>query len=144
MLFQYDEFNYTNYAAVTKAVFVMFMILVPILLLNMLIAMMGNTYVAVISRSRKEWIAMVMYGARRTLEHNSSTLSLSCTQWAKIVIILEQGYSSKRLLKFQNEYSIGVPGKGEEERGLMVIYRTKKTKANQRKSAISNWKVRAR
>ena len=39
----------------TKAVFFVFAILVPILLLNMLIAMMGNTYSQVIARSEKEW-----------------------------------------------------------------------------------------
>lgn len=31
------------------------MMLVPILLLNMLIAMMGNTYQMVIAKSEKEW-----------------------------------------------------------------------------------------
>jgi transient receptor potential cation channel subfamily V member 6 len=35
------------------------MILVPILLLNMLIAMMGNTYALVIERSEKEWMKQV-------------------------------------------------------------------------------------
>ena len=39
----------------TKAVFVVFAILVPILLLNMLIAMMANTYEHIIARSEKEW-----------------------------------------------------------------------------------------
>jgi hypothetical protein len=39
----------------TKAVFFVFAVFVPILLLNMLIAMMGNTYQLVISRSAKEW-----------------------------------------------------------------------------------------
>lgn len=37
----------------------MFMILVPILLLNMLIAMMGNTYAHVIEQSEKEWMKQV-------------------------------------------------------------------------------------
>jgi hypothetical protein len=35
------------------------MILVPILLLNMLIAMMGNTYAHVIEQSEKEWMKQV-------------------------------------------------------------------------------------
>ena len=43
-----------------KAVFIIFMIMVPILLLNMLIAMMGNTYSQVIERSEKEWIKQVI------------------------------------------------------------------------------------
>jgi inner membrane protein involved in colicin E2 resistance len=52
---QYEEFGYTRYASLTKIVFFFFMVLVPILLLNMLIAMMGNTYQQVIDRSEKEW-----------------------------------------------------------------------------------------
>jgi hypothetical protein len=43
----------------SKGVFISFMILVPILLLNMLIAMMGNTYSQVIERSEKEWVKQV-------------------------------------------------------------------------------------
>lgn len=36
------------------------MVFVPILLLNMLIAMMGNTYAHVIEQSEKEWMKQVM------------------------------------------------------------------------------------
>ena len=53
--FQYHDFDLTRYALLTKLVFAVFMILVPILLLNMLIAMMGNTYQSVIAKSEKEW-----------------------------------------------------------------------------------------
>lgn len=35
------------------------MVFVPILLLNMLIAMMGNTYAHVIEQSEKEWMKQV-------------------------------------------------------------------------------------
>ena len=48
-------FNYSRYSPLTKIVFAIFMILMPILLLNMLIAMMGNTYNQVIAKSEKEW-----------------------------------------------------------------------------------------
>ncbi|PAA93433.1 hypothetical protein BOX15_Mlig006500g2 [Macrostomum lignano] len=115
--FKYDEFNYTNYTPLAKFVFAAFLILVPILLLNMLIAMMGNTYNLVNSRSQKEWIAM----------------------WAKIIVILERSYSPKQLLKFQSEYTIPVPGK-DGEVGLMTILRTKKTLAFLRRTASNNWK----
>lgn len=54
-VFQYHDFDLTRYALLTKLVFAVFMILVPILLLNMLIAMMGNTYQSVIVKSEKEW-----------------------------------------------------------------------------------------
>ena len=53
--FQYHDFDLTRYAPLTKLVFAVFMILVPILLLNMLIAMMGNTYQSVIAKAEKEW-----------------------------------------------------------------------------------------
>lgn len=43
-----------------KMVFVLFQILIPILLLNMLIAMMGNTYAIVISTADKEFLKQVM------------------------------------------------------------------------------------
>lgn len=42
-----------------KTVFVLFQILIPILLLNMLIAMMGNTYAIVIEKSEKEFLKQV-------------------------------------------------------------------------------------
>lgn len=66
--FQYQELALTTYPAVSKSVFAIFMVFVPILLLNMLIAMMGNTYAHVIEQSEKEWMK----------------------QWAKIVITLER------------------------------------------------------
>ena len=39
--------------------FVLFMVMVSILLFNMLIAMMGNTYAQVIERSEKEFVKQV-------------------------------------------------------------------------------------
>lgn len=57
--FQYSELQSTIYPALSKTVFTLFMILVPILLLNMLIAMMGNTYAHVIEQSEKEWMKQV-------------------------------------------------------------------------------------
>ena len=42
-----------------KLVFVLFQILIPILLLNMLIAMMGNTYAIVIEKADKEFLKEV-------------------------------------------------------------------------------------
>ena len=42
-----------------KTVFVLFQILIPILLLNMLIAMMGNTYAIVIETADKQFLKQV-------------------------------------------------------------------------------------
>ncbi|XP_070193087.1 transient receptor potential cation channel subfamily V member 6-like [Littorina saxatilis] len=127
--FKYEAFNYSRYAPLTKIVFAIFMLLVPILLLNMLIAMMGNTYNQVIAKSEKEW--------RR--------------QWAKIVVVLERGYSKKKLLQFQQDYSVKLAGPpkhqlGEfcndtiEQRALVVIKSSNKTRAKTIKTAIINWK----
>lgn len=74
-------------------------------------------------------------------------------QWAKIVVVLERGFSRNQLLEFQKMYAIKMMGppkenlaeiteQVEEQRGLMVIKTSSKTKARQRKGAISNWKVR--
>jgi succinate dehydrogenase hydrophobic anchor subunit len=57
--FQYAELAHTTYPTLCKTVFAIFMVLVPILLLNMLIAMMGNTYAHVIEQSEKEWVKQV-------------------------------------------------------------------------------------
>ncbi|KAK3103630.1 hypothetical protein FSP39_020635 [Pinctada imbricata] len=129
--FKYQEFNLTKYSGLTKMVFAVFMLLVPILLLNMLIAMMGNTYSQVIAKSEKEW-------------HR---------QWAKIVVVLERGFSKKNLLQYQKEYAIKLVGKPkdnlaeitddqvEEQRALVVIKTSTRTKAKQRKGAVHNWKT---
>ncbi len=44
-----------------KFFFVIFDIMMPILLLNMLIAMMGNTYAAVTEKSEKEFLKQVTF-----------------------------------------------------------------------------------
>ena len=56
--------------------------------------------------------------------------------------MLERSYSRTKLLKFQEDYSVPfIGGSSPDERGLMVIKTSKKTKARQRKGAIANWKV---
>lgn len=98
------------------------MIFVPILLLNMLIAMMGNTYAHVIEQSEKEWMK----------------------QWAKIVVTLERAVSQTDAKKYLEAYSIPLGPSdvsGYATRGVMVIKSKSKTRAKQRKGAVSNWKV---
>ncbi|CAG7720996.1 unnamed protein product [Allacma fusca] len=118
--YDYSLLSGTGYPNMSKAVFIIFMILVPILLLNMLIAMMGNTYSQVIERSEKEWIK----------------------QWAKLVVALERSVSQEDAKKYIQEYSIKLSGTdpSNEVRGVMVIKTKSKTRANQRKGAVSNWK----
>lgn len=99
----------------------MFMIFVPILLLNMLIAMMGNTYAHVIEQSEKEWMK----------------------QWAKIVVTLERAVPQADAKSYLEAYSIPLgpsDDSGFEVRGVMVIKCKSKTRAKQRKGAVCNWK----
>ncbi|CAD7091762.1 unnamed protein product, partial [Hermetia illucens] len=117
----YPDLNNTSYPNLAKTVFVIFMIFVPILLLNMLIAMMGNTYAHVIEQSEKEWMK----------------------QWAKIVVTLERAIPQADAQKYLEAYSIPLgpsDDSGFEQRGVMVIKSKSKTRAKQRKGAVSNWK----
>ncbi|XP_037029755.1 uncharacterized protein LOC119069730 [Bradysia coprophila] len=119
--YSYSDLNNTTYPNLAKTVFVIFMIFVPILLLNMLIAMMGNTYAHVIEQSEKEWMK----------------------QWAKIVVTLERAVSQTDAQKYLEAYSIPLgpsDDSGYETRGVMVIKSKSKTRAKQRKGAVSNWK----
>jgi len=117
--FEYEEFYLTRAPAMAIGVFVIFMILMPILLLNMLIAMMATTFERVIKKSEKDWIH----------------------EWAKITITLERTFSPDELLEYQKVYSVEIDnGQFKDYRGLMVIRTTSKTKAKQRRDALKHWK----
>lgn len=109
------EFDKIYYADFTKTVFIAFMLMMHILLLNMLIAMMGNTYHQITKKSEKEW--------RK--------------QWAGVILLLERSYTPDDLKKFQNKYAITLPTK---QPGLMVIRKIEKTRAFQKTMSIRNWK----
>ncbi|CAF3380623.1 unnamed protein product [Rotaria sp. Silwood1] len=112
--FDFSRFDLTHYSYLVKILFIVFMILTPILLLNMLIASMGNTYQRVIAISEKERIR----------------------QWAQLVLTIERSCPAKQRFDYQGVYAIG----GDDKRDLMVIKRATKSKAAQRKGAIGNWK----
>ncbi|CAF0985740.1 unnamed protein product [Didymodactylos carnosus] len=112
--FDFSKFDVTHYAFLVKSLFIVFMILTPILLLNMLIASMGNTYQRVIAISEKE----------------------RQRQWAQLVLTIERSCSARQRLSYQSVYCVGLP----ERRDLMVIKAVPKTKAAQRKGAIGSWK----
>ncbi|EFN84766.1 uncharacterized protein LOC105182976 [Harpegnathos saltator] len=122
--YNYADLSNTTYPNLSKTVFAIFMVLVPILLLNMLIAMMGNTYAHVIEQSEKEFVK----------------------QWAKIVVSLERAVSQKDAHNYLQEYSIKLgPGDdpnnpASEQRGVLIIKSKSKTRAKQRKGAVANWK----
>lgn len=123
------------------------MIFVPILLLNMLIAMMGNTYAQVIERSEKEWMKQVKILARLEKYTYLYTILSDMTQWAKIVVTLERAVPQADAKNYLEAYSIPlgpIDDSGYEVRGVMVIKSKAKTRAKQRKGAVSNWKVSSR
>ncbi|XP_075232991.1 transient receptor potential cation channel subfamily V member nanchung [Lycorma delicatula] len=78
----YGAFEKTDHEIEAKVFFVIYMAIVAILLVNMLIAMMGNTYQK-IAETRNEWQR----------------------QWARIVLVVERGVSPSERLKKLMSYS---------------------------------------
>lgn len=78
----YAQFDRTDHPIMAKLMFILYMILVSILLVNMLIAMMGKTYQDIASRPN-EWLR----------------------QWARIVLVVERGVPPKQRLLFLQKYS---------------------------------------
>ncbi|KMQ98230.1 transient receptor potential cation channel subfamily v member 6 [Lasius niger] len=78
----YGAFERTEHEFEAKLLFVLYMAIVAILLVNMLIAMMGNTYQK-IAETRNEWQR----------------------QWARIVLVVERGVSPAERLKKLMDYS---------------------------------------
>uniref|UniRef100_A0A914YD45 Ion transport domain-containing protein n=1 Tax=Panagrolaimus superbus TaxID=310955 RepID=A0A914YD45_9BILA len=118
--YDYEEFGCTNYEPLTKTLFVFYMFVMPIMMINILIAMMGNTYTTIITQAEKAWRQ----------------------QYAQIVMVLERSVDRQKLIASQLEYSIKL--QDINARGLMVIKQTKKTRARQRRQAITNWKNMSR
>ncbi|XP_073946803.1 transient receptor potential cation channel subfamily V member nanchung [Choristoneura fumiferana] len=78
----YGAFDRTDHEIEAKLLFVVYMIIVAILLVNMLIAMMGNTYQK-IAETRNEWQR----------------------QWARIVLVVERGVPPAQRLRQLMTYS---------------------------------------
>ena len=93
-LFQFEEFNLTRAPWLTKIVFILFMILTPILLLNMLIAMMTTTIEEITKKAEKDWIH----------------------QKARIMILLEANLSAKDMIQFRKSYSTDIIHKSQKEK----------------------------
>ncbi|XP_072017776.1 transient receptor potential cation channel subfamily V member 5-like [Amphiura filiformis] len=85
--FDYTEFYKSRVNWLAASLFIIFMLLSPILLLNMLIAMMARTYEDVKERARVEW--------RR--------------QWTRIILIMEGAVGKDTLLYHQSKYSVNIP-----------------------------------
>ncbi|XP_078596506.1 transient receptor potential cation channel subfamily V member 5-like isoform X1 [Branchiostoma floridae x Branchiostoma japonicum] len=127
--FDYPVFNLAEFPALAKLLFVVFMMLVPIMLLNMLIAMMSNTFQEVVDRSEREW--------RR--------------QKAKIIVSLERSFSKSSLQQFRKDYSIQLrpdsavhlpvePGP-HGLRALLVIKEEAMSRAKKKSGVVASWKM---
>ncbi|XP_076304093.1 uncharacterized protein LOC143222084 [Tachypleus tridentatus] len=122
--FESRSFSQTIYYVLTWFVFAVFVVMMPILMINILIAMMGNTYCDVITQSEREFVK----------------------QWAKIVVALEKSVSPKQAKAYMQSYSIklATPSSGDdpkdEQRAVMVIKSKLKSKVKERKDASLNWK----
>ena len=59
-------------------------------------------------------------------------------QWANVIMSLERTVPPGKAKEYLEAYSIKLSA---TERGVMVIKKKDKTRASQRKGALSNWKV---
>ncbi|KAL3079064.1 hypothetical protein niasHS_014846 [Heterodera schachtii] len=118
----FNEYSCTNYVALGKLVLIIYLAIIPIMMMNILIAMMEETYIEIIGHAEKAWRQ----------------------QYAKLIMVFERSLESRKLVANLMEYSIRMGGLGRESRGLMVIKQTTKTRAFQRKHAIKNWQMMAR
>lgn len=124
----YNQFDNIQYPTVAKILFIMYMGLVALLLVNMLIAMMGNTY-QIIAETRNEWQR----------------------QWARIVLVVERGVSPGERLQNQTLYSqpmadgrrafvVRIQQKDEDKEEIKEIHNIKMThiKNSKRRAKGSN------
>lgn len=79
----FEHLEHCDLASVGKVTFMIYMLLVTVLLINMLIAMMTNTYNEV-SASSLEWLR----------------------QFSAVVLLMEQSFDPKTRMKYQRHYSI--------------------------------------
>jgi len=84
-----------------QLLFVLFMAIVAILLVNMLIAMMGNTYQK-IAETKNEWQRQV--GTKR-IKIKWEIMYFLLFKWARIVLVVERGVPPAERLKSLMDYS---------------------------------------
>lgn len=88
----------TNHEIIGKIHFFIFIAIVVILLLNLLIAMMGDTY-AKIAEIKNEWMRQVSQSCLSIY-----TFTHVVIQWARTVLIVERGIPPAERLRQQDLY----------------------------------------
>ena len=133
-----------RFAWLTLFLFVLFIILVPILLLNMLIAMMGNTYGEVISKSEREWSrhwAKMLIELERDL---STEEAIACVQGYSMTLAggkFDNCFKKAFLVKICSGLHFAADQNEAVKHAMLVIKRVRKSKAQLRREALANWKV---
>ena len=98
--FIWEGVENTSHEIIGKIQFFIFIAIVVILLLNLLIAMMGDTY-AKIAEIKNEWMRQVDIQGIATY----SRLTCPCpNQWARTVLIVERGIPPAERLRQQDLY----------------------------------------
>ena len=90
-------------------------VLIPILLLNMLIAMMGNTYGIVIESAEKEFLKA---WAKVTTNLNFFVCEKSKSKCVQVIMSLERSVTEAQAKEYIESYSIGL---GPTERWQIVL-----------------------
>lgn len=90
--FVIDEFDYTDYPLLARLLFVIYMILVSILLVNMIIAMLGKTYQDIASQPNE-----------------------NLRQWARALLIVERMWTRSERLQMLDKYSHQSPVSSSSE-----------------------------
>lgn len=97
----YNQMKKIKYNSVGKILFVVFLILVHLVLVNMLIASMAHTYDST-NLIKREWIRQVFnefYFFRKSVKYMFNV------KWAKMVLSIEQNITEKEKLRQQLKYT---------------------------------------
>ncbi|XP_059151469.1 transient receptor potential cation channel subfamily V member 5-like [Physella acuta] len=111
----YDLFGRSRFTNFAKVIFVVYMILVTLLLVNMLIAMMGRTY-ELVTNTQKEWFR----------------------QWANIVLAVEQTVTTESRRLQMIKYSVPF---GDKERALMIRWQQTEKEREEQKTIRNRNKI---
>ena len=133
--FNYESYPDARYAELAIFLFIIFMLFVHILLLNMLIAMMAQTFEKIKKLSKKIW--------RR--------------EWASMIIVMERSHSNQEKIFFQKQYGVNINAsrttfegeaaegrekkvKDEDTRAIMVVQVLNNSESQRRKGIQNQWK----
>ncbi|UYV76201.1 Iav [Cordylochernes scorpioides] len=156
-VYEYRQVSGAYYSLTSRLTFATFMVTVSILMLNLLIAMMAATYCSVVTQGEREWrrqTYVTVSCSTKPQQTSSAVGHIALTpvsqceshndmtvQWAKITLELERTLRPEEARLHLQNYSIELPA---GRRAVLVIRTLAKSKAAQRRSALSCWKRASR